>query len=113
MPVFVGPVATCCYQNLQRVLRRHLIFFPFLTKSFRSTSMPIFITSIIIVFIIVLGLLYNIKYFIREAIAELKEAGATWIQFDEATLVKDLEGYQYIGSFHQGLLFTRISLLWS
>ena len=75
--------------------------------------MPIFITSTIIVFIIVLGLRYNQNYFIMEVIAELKEAGATWIQFDEATLVKDLKGYQYIGSFHQGLLFTRISLLWS
>lgn len=27
-------------------------------------------------------------------IAELKAAGATWIQFDEATLVKDLEPHQ-------------------
>jgi hypothetical protein len=30
----------------------------------------------------------------REVIAELKAAGATWIQFDEPTLVKDLESHQ-------------------
>ncbi|KAI4319681.1 hypothetical protein MLD38_033252 [Melastoma candidum] len=30
----------------------------------------------------------------REVIAELKEAGATWIQFDEPTLVMDLESYE-------------------
>ncbi|CAI9260989.1 unnamed protein product [Lactuca saligna] len=30
----------------------------------------------------------------REVIVELKESGTTWIHVDEATLVKDLEGYQ-------------------
>ncbi|KAK9071879.1 hypothetical protein SSX86_008309 [Deinandra increscens subsp. villosa] len=30
---------------------------------------------------------------VREVIAELKAAGATWIQFDEAILVKDLEAH--------------------
>lgn len=30
----------------------------------------------------------------REVIAELKEAGASWIQFDEPTLVLDLDSYQ-------------------
>nr|KAJ0214404.1 hypothetical protein LSAT_V11C400192010 [Lactuca sativa] len=32
-----------------------------------------------------------------EVIVELKEAGATWIQVDVDTLVKDLEGYQLKG----------------
>nr|KAJ0220670.1 hypothetical protein LSAT_V11C200087820 [Lactuca sativa] len=41
-----------------------------------------------------LSLLDKILPIYKEVIAELKEAGATWIQFDEATLVKDLEGYQ-------------------
>ena len=30
----------------------------------------------------------------REVVAELKAAGATWIQFDEPTLVKDLDSHQ-------------------
>ena len=30
----------------------------------------------------------------REVIAELKAAGASWIQFDEPTLVLDLESHQ-------------------
>lgn len=30
----------------------------------------------------------------REVIAELKAAGATWIQFDEPTLVLDLDSHQ-------------------
>ncbi|XP_076892235.1 5-methyltetrahydropteroyltriglutamate--homocysteine methyltransferase-like [Bidens hawaiensis] len=41
-----------------------------------------------------LSLLDKILPIYKEVIAELKAAGATWIQFDEATLVKDLEGYQ-------------------
>ncbi|XP_076951270.1 5-methyltetrahydropteroyltriglutamate--homocysteine methyltransferase-like [Bidens hawaiensis] len=41
-----------------------------------------------------LSLLDKILPIYKEVIAELKEAGATWILFDEATLVKDLEGYQ-------------------
>lgn len=31
---------------------------------------------------------------IREVVAELKAAGADWIQFDEPTLVKDLDAHQ-------------------
>jgi len=41
-----------------------------------------------------LSLLDKILPIYKEVIAELKAAGATWIQFDEATLVKDLEPYQ-------------------
>ncbi|KAI3748337.1 hypothetical protein L6452_11345 [Arctium lappa] len=41
-----------------------------------------------------LSLLDKILPIYKEVIAELKEAGATWIQFDEANLVKDLEAYQ-------------------
>ena len=38
--------------------------------------------------------LFNINDPVREVIAELKAAGASWIQFDEPTLVKDLESHQ-------------------
>ncbi|KAJ0547227.1 putative cobalamin-independent methionine synthase MetE, UROD/MetE-like superfamily [Helianthus annuus] len=41
-----------------------------------------------------LSLLDKILPIYKEVIAELKEAGATWIQFDEATLVKDLVAHQ-------------------
>ncbi|KAI3823394.1 hypothetical protein L1987_04829 [Smallanthus sonchifolius] len=41
-----------------------------------------------------LSLLDKILPIYKEVIAELKAAGATWIQFDEATLVKDLEAHQ-------------------
>ncbi|KAG6480909.1 5-methyltetrahydropteroyltriglutamate--homocysteine methyltransferase 2-like [Zingiber officinale] len=41
-----------------------------------------------------LSLLGSILPVYKEVIAELKEAGASWIQFDEPTLVKDLESYQ-------------------
>ncbi|KAG6537886.1 hypothetical protein ZIOFF_002989 [Zingiber officinale] len=41
-----------------------------------------------------LSLLDSILPVYKEVIAELKEAGASWIQFDEPTLVKDLESYQ-------------------
>lgn len=34
------------------------------------------------------------QYFFREVIAELKAAGASWIQFDEPTLVTDLKSHQ-------------------
>lgn len=40
---------------------------------------------------------YNKNYPCMEVIVELKEAGATWIQVDVDTLVKDLEGYQLKG----------------
>ncbi|CAA3000635.1 5-methyltetrahydropteroyltriglutamate--homocysteine methyltransferase-like [Olea europaea subsp. europaea] len=41
-----------------------------------------------------LSLLDKILPIYKEVIAELKAAGASWIQFDEATLVMDLESYQ-------------------
>nr|CAD1819743.1 unnamed protein product [Ananas comosus var. bracteatus] len=41
-----------------------------------------------------LSLLGNILPIYKEVIAELKEAGASWIQFDEPTLVLDLDSYQ-------------------
>ena len=30
----------------------------------------------------------------REVVSELKAAGASWIQFDEPTLVKDLDAHE-------------------
>ena len=36
----------------------------------------------------------------REVVAELKAAGATWIQFDEPTLVLDLESHQLQAFIH-------------
>ncbi|VAI12495.1 unnamed protein product [Triticum turgidum subsp. durum] len=41
-----------------------------------------------------LSLLSSILPVYKEVIAELKAAGASWIQFDEPTLVKDLESHQ-------------------
>ncbi|KAL1541473.1 5-methyltetrahydropteroyltriglutamate--homocysteine S-methyltransferase [Salvia divinorum] len=41
-----------------------------------------------------LSLLDKILPIYKEVIAELKEAGASWIQFDEPTLVMDLESHQ-------------------
>ncbi|KAG5556260.1 hypothetical protein RHGRI_006761 [Rhododendron griersonianum] len=41
-----------------------------------------------------LSLLNKILPIYKEVIAELKAAGASWIQFDEPTLVKDLESHQ-------------------
>ncbi|KAI3738447.1 hypothetical protein L2E82_28479 [Cichorium intybus] len=41
-----------------------------------------------------LSLLDKIIPVYKQVITELKEAGATWIQFDEATIVKDLESHQ-------------------
>ncbi|KAL2534493.1 5-methyltetrahydropteroyltriglutamate--homocysteine methyltransferase 1 [Abeliophyllum distichum] len=41
-----------------------------------------------------LSLLDKILPVYKEVIAELKAAGASWIQFDEPTLVKDLESHQ-------------------
>ncbi|XP_074575107.1 5-methyltetrahydropteroyltriglutamate--homocysteine methyltransferase 1-like [Curcuma longa] len=41
-----------------------------------------------------LSLLESILPIYKEAIAELKAAGATWIQFDEPTLVIDLQSHQ-------------------
>ncbi|KAL7608511.1 hypothetical protein Lser_V15G13949 [Lactuca serriola] len=40
-----------------------------------------------------LSLLDKILPIYKEMIDELKEAGVIWIHVDEATLVKDLEGY--------------------
>ncbi|XP_077247714.1 5-methyltetrahydropteroyltriglutamate--homocysteine methyltransferase 2 [Tasmannia lanceolata] len=42
----------------------------------------------------VLSLLANILPVYKEVVAELKAAGASWIQFDEPTLVLDLEAHQ-------------------
>ena len=36
---------------------------------------------------------YFVKYF-RKVVVDLKAAGATWVQFDEPTLVKDLDAHQ-------------------
>ncbi|OIW09740.1 hypothetical protein TanjilG_14263 [Lupinus angustifolius] len=41
-----------------------------------------------------LSLIDNIIPVYKEVVAELKAAGATWIQFDEPMLVKDLEAHQ-------------------
>ncbi|KAL7225797.1 hypothetical protein ACSBR1_021039 [Camellia fascicularis] len=41
-----------------------------------------------------LSLLDKILPIYKEVVAELKAAGASWIQFDEPTLVKDLESHQ-------------------
>ncbi|XP_008778395.1 5-methyltetrahydropteroyltriglutamate--homocysteine methyltransferase 1-like [Phoenix dactylifera] len=41
-----------------------------------------------------LSLLGNVLSIYKEVIAELKAAGATWIQFDEPTLVMDLDSHQ-------------------
>ncbi|XP_062211976.1 5-methyltetrahydropteroyltriglutamate--homocysteine methyltransferase 1-like [Phragmites australis] len=41
-----------------------------------------------------LSLLVSILPIYKEVIAELKAAGASWIQFDEPTLVKDLDAHQ-------------------
>ncbi|TKY50010.1 5-methyltetrahydropteroyltriglutamate--homocysteine methyltransferase [Spatholobus suberectus] len=41
-----------------------------------------------------LSLIDQILPVYREVVAELKAAGATWIQFDEPTLVKDLDAHQ-------------------
>ncbi|KAL2537592.1 5-methyltetrahydropteroyltriglutamate--homocysteine methyltransferase 2 [Forsythia ovata] len=41
-----------------------------------------------------LSLLGKILPVYKEVIAELKAAGVSWIQFDEPTLVKDLESHQ-------------------
>ncbi|XP_060966022.1 5-methyltetrahydropteroyltriglutamate--homocysteine methyltransferase 1-like [Cannabis sativa] len=41
-----------------------------------------------------LSLIGNILSVYKEVVAELKAAGATWIQFDEPTLVKDLDSHQ-------------------
>ncbi|KAI3696813.1 hypothetical protein L6452_29379 [Arctium lappa] len=41
-----------------------------------------------------LSLLGKILPVYKQVVTELKEAGASWIQFDEATLVKDLESHQ-------------------
>ncbi|KAK6926457.1 Cobalamin-independent methionine synthase MetE, C-terminal/archaeal, partial [Dillenia turbinata] len=41
-----------------------------------------------------LSLIGSILPIYKEVIAELKAAGATWIQFDEPTLVKDLDSHQ-------------------
>ncbi|KAI4308334.1 hypothetical protein L6164_031418 [Bauhinia variegata] len=42
----------------------------------------------------VLSLIDKILPVYKEVVAELKAAGATWIQFDEPTLVKDLDAHQ-------------------
>ncbi|KAI4308335.1 hypothetical protein L6164_031419 [Bauhinia variegata] len=42
----------------------------------------------------VLSLIDKILPVYKEVVAELKSAGATWIQFDEPTLVKDLDAHQ-------------------
>ena len=34
------------------------------------------------------------EYFFREVISELKAAGASWIQFDEPTIVLDLDSHK-------------------
>ena len=35
----------------------------------------------------------------REVVSELKAAGASWIQFDEPTLVKDLDAHELAAFF--------------
>ncbi|KMZ75331.1 5-methyltetrahydropteroyltriglutamate--homocysteine S-methyltransferase [Zostera marina] len=42
-----------------------------------------------------LSLLARILPVYKQVIAELKAAGASWVQFDEPTLIKDLESHEY------------------
>ncbi|KAM6543058.1 hypothetical protein CsatB_007505 [Cannabis sativa] len=42
----------------------------------------------------------SLEIFFQEVVAELKAAGATWIQFDEPTLVKDLDSHQLLAFTH-------------
>ncbi|CAI9289677.1 hypothetical protein Lser_V15G28588 [Lactuca serriola] len=67
VPVFVGPVSYLLLSKPARGVEKTFDFLSLLDK-----ILPIY----------------------KEVIAELKAAGASWIQFDEATLVKDLEPYQ-------------------
>lgn len=69
--------------------RRDSLFFPFLAASSQSTS------KIIKKLLAALALESSVDNLMfddcREVIAELKAAGASWIQFDEPTLVLDLD----------------------
>ncbi|GJM96075.1 hypothetical protein PR202_ga12882 [Eleusine coracana subsp. coracana] len=58
---------TCCFLNLPRVWTNRSLSFHFL-----GSILPIY----------------------KEVVAELKAAGASWIQFDEPTLVKDLDAHE-------------------
>ena len=49
------------------------------------------ILPFMIIFMLFLQLTYNYK--LREVLADLKAAGASWIQFDEPTLVLDLDSH--------------------
>ena len=72
---------------------------PFLKKSFLSTS-EIFLNLPSMSFIPDLNDLNFLihccidEYFFREVISELKAAGASWIQFDEPTIVLDLDSHK-------------------
>ncbi|RZC82883.1 hypothetical protein C5167_045666 [Papaver somniferum] len=61
---------SCCYQNLSRMLSNPSLASPFSEALFQSTSK---------------------ENLFREVIAELKAAGASWVQFDESALVMDLD----------------------
>ncbi|CAH1420812.1 unnamed protein product [Lactuca virosa] len=96
VPVFVGPDNYLLFSKPAKgVSIKPLIFCLFLIKSFQFTSMLLFPNHFHVLYNKVESQFhYNKNYPCREVIVKLKEAGATWIQVDEATLVKDLEGYQ-------------------
>ena len=83
---------TCCSRSLPREWKRVSLFFPFLAASFLSTS------KIISKLQTAGGLKSSVDNLMhndcREVIAELKAAGASWIQFDEPTLVLDLDAHK-------------------
>lgn len=86
---------TCCSQSLLKVWKNHSLSFRSSTAFFPSTSknqnhlVIINLTCIPYTFLTNHG---TITF--REVIAELKAAGASWIQFDEPTLVMDLDSHQ-------------------
>ncbi|KAF4360251.1 hypothetical protein F8388_020542 [Cannabis sativa] len=64
VPVLVGPVSYLLLSKPAKGVEKSFSFFP------------------------------SLEIFFQEVVAELKAAGATWIQFDEPTLVKDLDSHQ-------------------
>ncbi|KAF4350701.1 hypothetical protein G4B88_000839 [Cannabis sativa] len=89
VPVLVGPVS---YLLLSKPAKG-------VEKSFSLLSLIGNILPVYKCYLFQCYLLLNLVHqkwsmLCREVVAELKAAGATWIQFDEPTLVKDLDSHQ-------------------
>lgn len=98
VPILVGPVSYLLLSKSAKGVKKNFSLFTLLDKIVPiykyvqcCLAFQHFVFGSCLIFSCPFVML---DYFCREVIGELKAAGASWIQLDEPTLVKDLDAHQ-------------------